>query len=113
MERLQSVYMIVNKGSPLPTQAPTIYQMIRMIGKLGGFLGRKGDGELGIKSIWTGLQKMKDYSPAWEIFITHRKPVGNGVLICKRSIKYILTYFSNSKYGVSNIIEDSALLSAA
>ena len=26
---------------------------------LGGFIGRKGDGEPGVKSIWSGLQKVR------------------------------------------------------
>ena len=72
----QSVYMIVNKGVPLPSQTPTVYQMIRMIAQLGGFLGRKGDGEPGIKAIWTGWQRMKDYVLAWEIFNAHKETCG-------------------------------------
>ncbi len=72
----QSVYMIVNRGSPLPTDIPTVYQMTRMIAQLGGFLGRKGDGEPGIKAVWTGWQKMKEYALAWEVFNTHRENCG-------------------------------------
>ena len=29
-----------------------------MIAALGGFLGRKGDGELGVKLLWIGLQRV-------------------------------------------------------
>jgi hypothetical protein len=31
--------------------------MVRLIASFGGFLGRKGDGEPGVKTIWTGLQR--------------------------------------------------------
>ena len=63
----QSVSLIINKGKKL-AQPPTIHQMLRMIASLGGFLGRKRDGEPGLKTIWLGMQKMKDYALAWEIF---------------------------------------------
>ncbi|AUR52024.1 IS4 family transposase [Aquella oligotrophica] len=72
----QSVYVILNKDKVLPAHPPTIYQMIRMIAQLGGFLGRKNDGEPGIKTIWTGWQKMKDYALAWEVFNTHKNTCG-------------------------------------
>jgi hypothetical protein len=28
---------------------------------LGGFLGRKGDGEPGVKTLWLGLQRIRDF----------------------------------------------------
>jgi hypothetical protein len=31
--------------------------MTRLIASLGGFLGRKGDGEPGAKTFWIGLQR--------------------------------------------------------
>lgn len=34
--------------------------MIRMIAALGGFLGRKSDGEPGTETLWRGLQRMDD-----------------------------------------------------
>jgi hypothetical protein len=34
--------------------------MIRLIASLGGFLGRKGDGEPGAKTLWIGLQRIMD-----------------------------------------------------
>ena len=38
-------------GKALPTQPPTLREAVRLIGRLGGFLGRKGDGEPGVKSV--------------------------------------------------------------
>ncbi|MGB5970867.1 MAG: IS4 family transposase, partial [Spirulinaceae cyanobacterium] len=31
----------------------------------GGFLGRKGDGEPGVKTLWLGLQRFKDITSTW------------------------------------------------
>ena len=42
----------------LPKEPPTLYQAIRMIAKLGGFLGRKSDKEPGTTTLWRGLQRL-------------------------------------------------------
>jgi hypothetical protein len=46
---------ILNK-KPVPKQVPELNTVIRLIAQRGGFLGRKGDGEPGVKSIWLGMQ---------------------------------------------------------
>ena len=38
-----------------------------MIASLGGFLGRKGDGEPGVKTIWLGLRRLHDISETWKL----------------------------------------------
>jgi hypothetical protein len=43
----------------LPQQAPTLRQAMRWIGRLGGFLARKGDGEPGVKVLWRGLRQLQ------------------------------------------------------
>lgn len=55
-------------GKPPPKKAPKLNEMIRMVAKLGGFLGRKGDGEPGTKVMWIGLQRMRDFALAWDTF---------------------------------------------
>jgi len=37
---------------------PTIYEAVRMIGRLGGHLGRKGDGMPGVRSLWRGWRDL-------------------------------------------------------
>ena len=32
---------------------------------LGGFLGRKCDGEPGVKTLWRGMQRLKDIAWTW------------------------------------------------
>ncbi|EGV27475.1 transposase IS4 family protein, partial [Thiorhodococcus drewsii AZ1] len=41
-------------------QSPRLNEVLRLIARQGGFLGRKGDGEPGVKSIWLGLQRIRD-----------------------------------------------------
>ena len=48
---------ILNKNSP-PKAVPTANTVIRLIAKLGGFLGRKGDGEPGAKTLWLGMRDL-------------------------------------------------------
>jgi hypothetical protein len=44
----------IHKKAP-PAQPPSLRQAVRMVASLGGFLGRKGDGEPGVKTLWLGL----------------------------------------------------------
>lgn len=44
----------------LPDGIPTLNQVIRNLATLGGFLGRKGDGEPGTKSLWIGYSRVLD-----------------------------------------------------
>lgn len=65
----QSVYAISTR-KPIPNKPPSLNTVIIMIAKLGGFLGRKSDGYPGSKVMWIGMQRMKDFALAWEIFQT-------------------------------------------
>ncbi len=49
------LYAYVKKAPP-PELPPSLREAVRMIAKLGGFLGRKGDGEPGTTTMWRGLQ---------------------------------------------------------
>lgn len=51
---------ILNKKQP-PRQTPRLNEVIRLIAQLGGFLGRKSDGEPGVKTLWQGLQRVMDF----------------------------------------------------
>lgn len=61
----QAVYCVVNKTKEIPIKPPSISQIIMLIARLGGFIGRKGDGYPGVKSIWIGFQRMGDLAQAW------------------------------------------------
>lgn len=49
--------LILNK-KPVPKKMPTLNEVIRLIAQRGGFLGRKGDGEPGARTLWLGLQEI-------------------------------------------------------
>jgi hypothetical protein len=42
----------------IPRQTPPLREVIRLIARLGGFLGRKGDGEPGAKRIRIGMNDL-------------------------------------------------------
>jgi hypothetical protein len=46
---------------PVPKTPLTIRDVIRQIAKLGGFLGRKGDGEPGVRTLWQGFQLLRSF----------------------------------------------------
>lgn len=47
---------------------PTLGEFIKIVGKLGGHLGRKSDGAPGPQSIWKGLTRVRDFACAWHAF---------------------------------------------
>lgn len=51
---------------PIPKTAPTVRDVVRQIAMLGGFLGRKGDGEPGVKTLWLGMQRLRDFVEGME-----------------------------------------------
>lgn len=74
----QALYMRIHKTSVLPKSPPSTYQAIRWIAQLGGFLGRKSDGEPGIVAIWRGWQRLQDFAATWELMVNDRTQlVGN------------------------------------
>ncbi|WP_019936908.1 IS4 family transposase [Bordetella sp. FB-8] len=64
---------ILHKKKP-PKTPPCLNEVIRLVAMLGGFLGRKGDGEPGVKTLWQGLQRA-----------CHKFRVQSGGVITRRS----------------------------
>jgi len=58
-----------------PLRPPTIREAVRQIANFGGFMGRKGDGDPGVKSIWTGFRRLMDFTHAYRLAT---QDVGNG-----------------------------------
>lgn len=63
----QSLCATFNKNPIPPEKPPSIHEAVRMIASLGGFLGRKGDGEPGVKTIWRGLRRLHDITATWKL----------------------------------------------
>jgi hypothetical protein len=66
-EEWQALFCTVNNTAILPDTPPTIQEAIRMVGKLGGHLGRKRDGEPGVNSLWKGFQRLHDLTLMYKI----------------------------------------------
>ena len=52
-----------------PAESPTLREAVRSVAGLGGFLGRKCDGEPGTQTLWLGLQRLADIAAMWRIFM--------------------------------------------
>ncbi|WP_445359852.1 IS4 family transposase [Microbulbifer sp. EKSA005] len=59
------IWMMRDKTTP-PNEPPSMREITRMLAGLGGFLGRKGDGEPGVKTVWQGYTKLLHYIEAAE-----------------------------------------------
>lgn len=57
--------------TPVPVTPPTLHMAVRKIALLGGFLGRKGDGEPGVKTLWRGLRRLNDMVAAYDLLQEH------------------------------------------
>jgi hypothetical protein len=74
----QALYMRIHKTSVLPKTIPSTHQAIRWIAQLGGFLGRKSDGEPGIVVIWRGWKRLQDLATTLALIADHHvQVVGN------------------------------------
>ena len=57
-DEIRGAFVLAKK--PRPKTPITLNQIIRLIASLGGFLGRKSDGEPGAKTLWIGMQRTMD-----------------------------------------------------
>jgi hypothetical protein len=53
-----------------PAKPPTLREATRMVAALGGFLGRRSDGEPGTESLWIGLQRLDDLAAMWKSVVS-------------------------------------------
>jgi len=60
----QAIMFFVTKKPP-PAQPPSLRTIQLLVAQLGGFLGRKSDGQPGTKSMWLGLQRSDDIAEMW------------------------------------------------
>jgi hypothetical protein len=70
----KALYRFVHQTTQLPDKEPTLQETIRMVAKLGGFLGRKGDGEPGSMTIWRGMTRLRDIANSYIIFSPKSPP---------------------------------------
>ncbi len=61
----QALYCKIHRTSTPPPEPPKLREAVRWIAQLGGFLGRKSDGEPGVMVIWRGLRRLEDIADTW------------------------------------------------
>jgi hypothetical protein len=66
-EEWQAAYCILHRVATPPEETPTMREAIGMVAQLGGFVGRKGDGEPGVTVLWRGFQRLYDLTLMYKI----------------------------------------------
>jgi hypothetical protein len=72
LEEIEALHVRVYKTLP-PAAAPSLGATVRLLGRLGGHLGRKGDGEPGVTVLWRGWMRL--YEDV-EILRAHKQALG-------------------------------------
>ncbi len=62
-EEWQAAWVVAKRSKP-PANPPPLGEMVRLIAGFGGFLGRKSDGHPGPKALWTGMQRVREFTIA-------------------------------------------------
>jgi hypothetical protein len=66
----RALYVKIHQRPAPPGTVPTVSQVVRWMAQLGGFLGRKCDGEPGVTVLWRGWQRLQDLADMW--LVMHR-----------------------------------------
>jgi len=67
LEEWQALYCAIHVTATPPATPPSLRQAVHWIGRLGGFLARRGDGEPGVTVLWKGLQHLTDLTFMYHI----------------------------------------------
>jgi hypothetical protein len=70
----QALMVFTTKNPSPPPQPPSLREAVRRVAQLGGFLGRKGDGEPGTQTLWLGLQRLDDIAAMWQVMTDATQP---------------------------------------
>jgi len=77
----KALTVFTTKKPASANHVPTLREMIHRVATLGGFLGRKGDGEPGTQTLWLGLQRLDDIVAMWlamtELITATQMPVSS------------------------------------
>ena len=69
----KALYVYINKSPNIPSTEPTLQEAMRLTASLGGFLGRKSDGQPGATTLWRGLQRLNDITATYLFLAPHLK----------------------------------------
>jgi len=70
-EQWKALHCYVYKTPVAPEQPPSLKEAIGMLGKIGGHMGRRSDGEPGTQTLWRGLQRLDTATEMYVIFTTN------------------------------------------
>ena len=75
VDEWHTLWAWVHKSPPSPTQPPpTMREAVRLLGRLGGHLGRKCDGMPGVRSLWKGWRDLQLLVEYHQIVRSHGPP---------------------------------------
>lgn len=78
-EEWKALYVVSSAGPQTPPEEPpTVREAVRRIAMLGGFLGRKCDGDPGVQALWTGFRRLTDFTIALRCLRASPGLLGNG-----------------------------------
>jgi hypothetical protein len=63
----QGLYCRIHRVAIAPPKPPTLRQAVRWLAQLGGFVGRKRDGEPGVSVLWNGFEHLVDIAAMYRI----------------------------------------------
>ena len=66
-EEWEVLYYQIHHTSTLPEAIPTLSQTVRWLAQLGGFVGRKSDGEPGVEVLWKGFMALTHLTAMYRI----------------------------------------------
>lgn len=72
-EEWEALYCTIHAVATPPQAVPPLRQAVRWIGQLGGFLGRKRDGEPGVTVLWRGWQRLADLTTMYRLMRPARR----------------------------------------
>ena len=72
----QVLYAFYGHDVRPPSTPPSLQQAVYWIAQLGGFVGRRADGQPGVKTLWRGWQRLHDMATVWSL-IPSTPDVGN------------------------------------
>lgn len=70
----RALYCYTNETTKLPDKPPTLAEATLMVARLGGFMGRKCDGDPGVKTIWKGMTYLEVITKSYRVFYCNNSP---------------------------------------
>jgi hypothetical protein len=70
----KALHAYITKNPVPPSEPPTLKTVMHWVATLGGYRGRKGDGDPGTQTLWRGMQHLDDLKEMWLFMATNYAP---------------------------------------